>query len=262
MRVVQACVVRGRGRLFLILMTMMKHASLALTLVLGVALFGSPASAQLLDAAGSVNLTGSTTSNEAATDTAIDVSVDAEADTNDTVAPSAGSAFSFTVERSSMDEDTTYSTTDADLVRSEGSLESYASATVRADKRFESLTIENGELEMEYRKAAKFLWIIPASMKVHVTANVSGDVAVRYPWYAFLLQAEEKRADLEARLETEIADINSSIEVANSTELSGGTRGSGISGDSEVRRWARIIESVYVAVSGSTHVDASAETTS
>lgn len=256
---------RGRGRLFLILMTMMKHASLALTLVLGAALFGSTASAQLLDTAGSVNLNGSATSNEATVDTAVDVSVDAETDTAATsseAATESGSGFSFSIERASMDANTEYAVSDADFVRSAASLESYASATVRADERLESLTVENGRLAMEYRKAAKFLWLIPASMKVQVTADANGDVSVKYPWYAFLMQTDESRVDLEARLATEIEAINDSMEFASDAELSGEASATGIQADPEVRRWARIIESAYIAVSGSTRVEASAEATS
>lgn len=234
-------------------MTMMKHASLALTLVLGIALFTSTASAQLLDTAGSVNLNGSATTDETSVDTAADVSVDAETDTTATstdAGAGTGSTVNFSIERASMDANTDYAVTDADFVRSAASLESYASATVRADERLESLTVEEGRLDMEYRKAAKFLWIIPASMKVRVTVDADGDVAVKYPWYAFLMQTDESRADLEARLTNDIDAVNGSMKVAS---------GSGVQADPEVRRWARIIESAYIAVSGSARVDASAE---
>lgn len=243
-------------------MTMMKPARLALTLVLGISFFATTASAQLLDTAGSMNLNGSAAADETSIDTAVDVSVDAEADAGATSTDDeadTGSTFNFSIERASMDANTDYAVTDADFVRSAASLESYASATVRADERLESLTVEEGRLDMEYRKAAKFLWLIPASMKVRVTVDGNGDVAVKYPWYSFLMQADESRTDLEARLTNDIDAINDSMEVMSDAELAGEASGSGVQADPEVRRWARIIEGAYVAVSGSARADASAE---
>lgn len=242
-------------------MNMMKHASLALTLVFGVTLFGASAFAQLLDSTGSVILNDSTTSNETSVDAAVDASLEVGASatsTEDGEEADAGSSFSFSIERDAMDPNTDYAVTDADLVRSEASLESYASATVRADERLESLMVEDGRMDMTYRKDAKFLWFIPTSMHARVTVDANGEVSVRYPWYSFLMKVDESRADLEARLTSEIRDINNSIEIAADAELSGETS-TGIQADPEVRRWARIIESAYVAVSGSTRVDASAQ---
>lgn len=234
-------------------MTMMKHASLALLFVLGAAIFGSTASAQLLDATGSVNVNSTTTADETRTDASVNVSADADADApTSSEDADTGSVVELSVDRASLDASANYAVSDADFVRSASSLESYASATVRADERLESIVVSEGRMDMTYRKEAKFLWVIPASMSVQVIVDEDGEVAVRYPWYSFLMQAEESRAELEARLASEIGDINASAE----TTVSAGT---GAQTNADVRRWARIIESAYVAVSGSARVDASAE---
>lgn len=245
--------VRGNGRLFLIHMTMMKYASLALLLVLGAALSGSSASAQILDTTGSLDVNGTTSSEQAATDTTVDVSADAAATSTDAMEADSASSIELTVNRDTLDADTDYAISDADFVRSSGSLESYASATVRADERLESIVVADGRMEMEYRKSAKFLWLIPASMTVHVAVDEDGEVSVRYPWYSFLMKTEMSRAEIEASLAAEISDINASVDAA----ATAGT--SGIQANADVRRWARIIESAYAAVSGSAWVDASAE---
>ena len=235
-------------------MIMMKHASLALLFVLGAALFGSSASAQLLDTTGSVNVNGTTSADETVVDIGTDASVDASAtSTDDDTEEDSASSVQLSIDRATLDVDTDYAVSDADFVRSAASLESYASATVRADERLESIEVADGRMDMTYRKEAKFLWLIPASMTVRVVVSEDGEVSVRYPWYSFLMQTEESRADLEARLAAEITDINASIETAGAAEARGG-----IQANADIRRWARIIESAYVTVAGSARVDASA----
>ena len=215
-------------------MIMMKHASLAATFVLGAALFGSTASAQLLDATATVNVNATTSEDETAAGAGLDASVGADADaaSEDTETES-GSSVQLTVDRATLDVNTDYAVSDADFVRSAASLESYASATVRADERLESIEVADGRMDMTYRKEAKFLWLIPVSMTVDVSVSENGEVAVRYPWYAFLMQTDERRADLEARLAAEIRDINASLETSAAAEA-------------------------YVTVAGSARVDASA----
>lgn len=160
-----------------------------------------------------------------------------------------------------MDENTEYSITQADSVRTSASLESYAAATVRADERLKSLDMTENGMDMKYRKAAKLLWIIPASLTAHVSVDQQGEVSVSYPWYAFLMSTDESRESLEAEIRQEIDSIDGSIEAAGDAEgtVSASSR---IQADPTIRRWARIIEAAYIAVSGDTRVDASAEASS
>ncbi|MES2931626.1 MAG: hypothetical protein V4682_02920 [Patescibacteria group bacterium] len=256
---------------------MMKLFSLALLFSL-VVVAGS-AQAQILNTNGSASVNGSAstgnddTSVSADADTTVDANVDADT-TNDSDSTTAtegdasvsGNAMSdsgigFNILRSEMDENTDYAVTKADSVRTSASLESYAAATVRADERLDSVEMNSGQMDMEYRKPAKFLWIFPASLKAHVTVDQEGEVTARYPWYSFLFSTDETRSALEAEIRDEVEAIDDSAQVTASAEVSG-TASTGVQGDPVIRRWARIIEAAYIAVSGDARVDASAQASS
>ena len=248
----------------------MKQASLAFALVLGLTLTGGTAFAQLLDTNAGLDVEGNVGGSGAGVSADVDAemrgaatSTDSAAEEDETASSQTdlGSTFSLSITRDDLDENTEYAVTDADFVRSEASLESYAAATARADERLESIVIEGNRLDMEYRKPAKFLWIIPSSILARVSIDAGQDVTVRYPWYSFLMGVDESRADLAARLQAEIDAINSSMQLAAASEVSG-EASSGIQADPEIRRWARIMESAYVTVSGDARVDASAQAAS
>jgi len=237
---------------------MTKYVSLSLAaLVLGFSLIGVEAHAQLLNANGSAGASVNVTDT---VDADVDVSADTTADTDTSSTDEEANAdaavvadFSFT--RDNLNQDTTYSVTDADFVRSSASLESYAATSVRDDERLESVAVAEGRMDMRYRKDAKFLWVIPASMKVDVAVAGDGDVTVRYPWYSFLMATGESRADLEARLESELASIDNSTASSEQAELSG-TASAGVQANgADVRRWALILDRMHTALSASGSVE-------
>jgi len=249
---------------------MMKYASLALLLSLTLA--GGSAHAQILN--GSAGLTGSASTTGNDTSVSTDVSADVDASTSDSdavdetgndasVSGQVGSSVGlFNFVRSDMGDDSTnYAVTEADSVRTSASLESYAAATVRSDERLKSLEMTENGMEMVYRKAAKFLWIFPASLTARVTVDQQGDVEVRYPWYAFLMSTDESKAALEAEIRDEVNAIDDSIEAAGDAEVTV-TASSGIQADPMIRRWARIIEAAYIAVSGDARVGANVQASS
>ena len=254
----------------------MKLASLAL--LFSLALVGGTANAQVLNTSSSVNVNGSASTG--ADDTSVsadaDTSVDADSNTSDSSDDSngdtgmgsgtsadatTGSAIGFSILRSEIDESADYVVTNASSVRTSASLESYAGATVRADERLDSLEVKDGSMDMEYRKPAKFLWIFPASLKAHITVTEQGEISARYPWYAFLFSIDESRSALEAEIRDEIKSLDASAQAGADAEVSG-TASTGVQGDSMSSRWARIIEAVYIAVSGDARVDASAQASS
>lgn len=236
---------------------MMKYASLAL--LLSFALVGGNAHAQILDT--TLNVNGNASTSDADTSVSTDASVDAEAvDSGGQGTAAANTRFDseFSVLRRDLDEGTNYTVTSADSVRSSASMESYAAATVRADERLDSIEMGESGMNMTYRKPARFLWIIPASLKVHVTVENEGEVSVRYPWYAFLMSTDESKAALQAEIQNDVEEIDGAMEVSLAAEAAG-TASGGVQGDPVIRRWAQIIEAVYIAVSGDARVDASAE---
>jgi len=263
-----------RGRLFPIHQNfMMKLASLAL--LFSLALVGGTAHAQILNTSGSASVNGSASTGATDTDVSVDADTAGDANTSpgsdrtpgtDGDASVSGNAQSdsgieFNVLRGKMDENTEYVVRSADSVRTAASLESYAAATARADERLDSVEMREGKLDMKYRKPAKFLWVFPASLKAHVTVNQEGEVTARYPWYAFLLSTDETRSALEAEIRDEIVAIDQSAQIAADAEISGAAS-TGVQRDPAIRRWARIIEAIYIAVSGDARVDASAQAAS
>lgn len=239
-----------------------------LALLFSLVLVGGSVQAQTLNTTGSVNVNGSasTGSNDTGISTDADASAEANVNANDSDSASAngsgdmngGSGIGFNILRSKMDVSTDYAVTKADSVRTSASLESYAGAIVRADERLNSVEMNEGRMDMEYKKPAKFLWIFPASLKAHITVDQEGVVTARYPWYAFLMSTDESRTALEAEIRNEIELIDESMGITATAEAAGATS-TGIQGNSEIRRWARIIEAVYIAVSGDARVDASAQ---
>lgn len=239
---------------------MMKYASLAL--LLSFSLVGGSAHAQILDTTLDVNGDASTSESDAGV--SADTSVELRATSSqETTGPtmSAGLDTGFSITRGTLGEGTNYTTTNAGSVRSSASMESYAAATVNADERFDSVEMNENGMEITYRKPARFLWIIPASLKTEITVASDGAVTVGYPWYAFLMSTDESRAALEAEIKSEVDAIDDALEVALAAEAAG-TASGGIQGDPVIRRWARILEATYIAVAGDARVDAGAETSS
>lgn len=254
---------------------MMKLASLAL--LFSLAFVGSSAQAQTLNTGVNVNGSASTRNSDTSVKTDADSSVDANTNEDDSTAAddsssagvdssasgtmNSGLGVGFSILRSEMDSSADYAITKADSVRTSASLESYAAATIRADERLDSVEMKEGKMDMQYRKPAKFLWIFPASINAHVTVDQEGTVTATYPWYAFLFSTDESRSELEAEIRSEIESIDETARVAASAEVAGDASVS-VQDDSMIRRWARIIEAVYIAVSGDARVDASAQASS
>lgn len=239
------------------LMTMMKYASLSLALVLGLSFITAEAHAQLIDVNGSAGV------NTTVTDTAdVDADVSAGATADEGTASSDAEASSdaavvadFSFSRDDINQDIDYTITDAGSVRSSAGLESYVAASVRDDERLESVAVADGRMDIRYRKNVKFLWVMPSSMRVDVAVANNGDVTVRYPWYSFLMATGESRAALEARLEAEVASIDSSAVMSEQTELST-TATAGIqTGGADVYRWARVLDRMHTVLSASGSVE-------
>jgi hypothetical protein len=217
---------------------MMKYVSMTLVLVLGSVYTSTSAHAQLLDAR------SSTAVNASLIDTTIETSaaVSTEAATDPDTTLYSDTVIDFSLTKGDIFNDTEYMVTDASSVRSAASLESYAASSVREDDRLESVAMTNDQITMQYRKDARLLWVFPTSMQVAVMVAQDGDVAVRYPWYSFLLTGAESRTALEARLEAEVARVDESLATEAEAELTG-------TDSTEVRRWTRVLSHLHASLS-------------
>jgi len=240
---------------------MMNYASLALLGAL--ILSGGSAHAQVLNGNAGVGISGdaSVSNTSASTDVNVDANASSDSlntETEDTSVAeegtNEGSDGIFNILRSDIDASTKYSVTQASSVRTSASLESYAAATVQSDERLTSVEMSENGLEMAYRKEAKFLWVIPASLTARVSVDQQGDVTVRYPWYSFLMSTNQSTSDLEALIQSEVTEINDSLDVSGSAGVSA-TTSTRVQRDATIRRWARTIEAVYLAVSSDTRAE-------
>lgn len=202
--------------------------------------FTATANAQMLD----VGLDTSVMSSSS--DTLLDASTNTTVETTPTTVGTAGT-LDFSFSRDTLDTNTDYSVTESAEVRSAAGLESYLGASVQNDERLEAIAITENRMELTYKRDGRLLWIIPVQMKTDVAVDASGDVSVSYPWYSFLVSTSETQTALEARLDNEIRSIETSIEAQ--TEASQTSQAGVQTGDPEVRRWARILESLHLALS-------------
>jgi len=254
----------------------MKYGTLALIFALGLSLLGGIAQAQTgvgstisvgVDASidsdsnsegsqettGEASMKGSDTSEN-------DSSVSADAQTE--------SALGFTLLRRSLDRDSSgegsATVRSASEVNSNDSFRAFAETSMRNDDKFSGVLVDDNGMEMTYRRDARFLGFIPSGMNVRVHVDGNGDVAVRYPWYSFLMSSSESRVDLEARIKAEIASMNDGPVVASTDEDGSTDQGFGdvaVSGTakqsrSDSMRWARVLERIQAALSAEADVTA------
>ncbi len=221
-------------------------------LVVGFSITATTASAQLLEANTSIDVRGTSNDSSASGSAQVNMQTgedEAEGtDTDMSASSDTGSATGFSLTRSQMNDDTEYTVSSASSVRSIANLESYAASTIRKDERLESVEVKDDSLLLSYRKDTRFLGFLPGSMRAHVTVDASGDVSVRYPWYAFMMSTTESSSDLEARLDSELALMSGSMA---SLEEDVST-----SEDDAMWRWAQLFERVYTALSAEATVSA------
>lgn len=241
---------------------------MALALLFGFTLLGSTAQAQLLEATGSVNGSagaGTGTGADASVDADASVRTDASAANEDTAQndgadgsvtgnAAATSVADFSILRRSLSAqaDTAVGATASDVTDAAG-LRAYAEASLRADERFDGITINKDGMSLTYRKDARLLGILPSGMNVTVTVTSAGDVMVTYPWYAFLYATSEKRGDLESRIEAEIANLRGSGSAEAMASATGADAsfagGAGADATFDSQRWARIIDRIQTTLS-------------
>lgn len=109
-----------------------------------------------------------------------------------------------TFTRDLLDASADASVTAADDVTDGESLASFVRARMQEDENLEGADFsDDAAMDVEYRTQARFLGVIPSSMRVHVIAHDDGTVSVAYPWYAFLMTGVTSHEDVEAMLSAE-----------------------------------------------------------
>lgn len=123
-----------------------------------------------------------------------------------------GSIIPIAIDRADVD-DSTEVTTSAEVsvpsaVHTQADLSAYASSAVRADKNIDGVVLSDSGVMVRYMQPAKLFGFIPVSVTVTTEVDNQGHVAVKYPWYRFLVSVGDKdklEADIQSRVDAALA---------------------------------------------------------
>lgn len=97
-------------------------------------------------------------------------------------------------------------------VKSGHDLEDFAKGVLLKDENVESVSLNFGEIKVEYKADGKLLGFIPHRFTERVTVDTQAEaqdrVKVRFPWYRFLLSIDASAKDIEALLNQDLTDNN------------------------------------------------------
>lgn len=181
---------------------------------------------------------------DAEVDGSADASVSNESDTSsDDDRSDAGVSFSLTQkEAASISIDAESAELGSASVSSGEDLSLYATSKMKRDANIESVDVSGDRVSVEYRRKARFLGFIPASIRANAEITSDGEVDIDYPWYRFLF-AVDGTADAEAQLKASVQEL-----------MAGSGAGAGFT----ARLEAEIIDAIHAAFSGSLAASADA----
>ncbi|HEY4489091.1 MAG TPA: hypothetical protein VJA87_01275 [Candidatus Paceibacterota bacterium] len=146
------------------------------------------------------------------------VSSEDETDTSDTnisVSVSQDYAASASLDAESAERSASSVSTSKDL-------SVYATSKMKRDAMIESVVASNDRISLKYRKSARFLGIIPGSIRATVEVESDGSVDIDYPWYRFLFAVEgsdNAEAELEAQVRQIMVDAHGTLTARVEAEL-------------------------------------------
>jgi len=177
----------------------------------------------------------------APSDASLDVRTEADLKGEGQASAETGAASSFSLTK----EDAVGASLDAEsaglaasAVVSGDDLSVFATSQMKRDSNIENIDVSGKEVRMEYRKDARFLGFIPASIKATAEVESNGDVEIDYPWYRFLFSVEGT-SEAEAALEARVAELMATA---------GGSFNAALE--------AAILEAMHMALAGSATADA------
>jgi hypothetical protein len=87
-------------------------------------------------------------------------------------------------------------------VSTQDDLRNFALAAIDEDKNLNSMSFDNGSINVGYRGQGRFIGLLPVFLNVDVTVDQDGNVEFDYPWYSFLVVKDME--GLEERIEAEV----------------------------------------------------------
>lgn len=107
-------------------------------------------------------------------------------------------------------------------VTNDASLSLFARNVVAENEDVEKVSVNDDAVTLWYRQDAKLFGIIPIGLRTEVTADATGDVAITYPWYHFLVTTKDDvdEGTVEARVQAAIsgqANAQGSVQIHAAT---------------------------------------------
>lgn len=80
---------------------------------------------------------------------------------------------------------------DPEIVRTLADLRAYAAGLLKSDLRIQSITFTSQELKLSYESDGQLLGFLPVRYLITAELDTDGRVKIDYPWYRFMLTAED-----------------------------------------------------------------------
>lgn len=85
-------------------------------------------------------------------------------------------------------------------VHSEADFKHFVSHKSKTDAHIKSVDVKGGKVAVEYEEAGKWFGFIKGHVNLETTADVNGNVQVKYPWYHVFVSGTHSSASLEAAI--------------------------------------------------------------
>lgn len=94
---------------------------------------------------------------------------------------------------------------DVARVHSEAEFRGFVSHKSKEDGQLKSVSIKSGKVEVEHEQRGKWFGFMKGDLTAKATADVSGNVEVKYPWYHIFMTKTHSSASLRAQIAQAIA---------------------------------------------------------
>ena len=130
-------------------------------------------------------------------------------------------------------------------VKTSADLSAYASGVVEGDKNVDAVAASEDSVSVSYKQSAKLFGFIPIFLSATATVDSTGEVSIRYPWYAFLAT-------------TNSASLQSSVKAATAATTAANTSADA-SAELSAAAQAKLIDEVRAAMKGSLEASLAAQ---
>ncbi len=90
-------------------------------------------------------------------------------------------------------------------VHSEIDLKYFIAHKAKADAHIKAVEVSGGKVEVEYEESGKWFGVLTGKVNAHASADVKGNVEVKYPWYHIFMNGTHSSASLQSQIARAIA---------------------------------------------------------